>query len=492
MAQKNELKVKKYARRTERLNRCNNRYSCYNNYLTEHSIVLNEKRRQAIAQREAELGRKYAQAELEANDPASMLNRLNQKAVEDKKVELRLKYRAKREKTKRLIAKEQRKDAAYNAQPMLDELARYEQSLNAELERYADERTMSAEAKLTTIDQPSAKVLYEKESRQRAEALDAYKNKINSIYDRKIESFEKKTKKRIERWSDKTRKAQEKLKEVVVDNEHLVDDDVVLSVENLSMHFGGLKAVSELSFKCHKNEIFGLIGPNGAGKTTVFNCITQFYKCTMGNIVFRTKADTLIHLNNFAVHDIVVQGIARTFQNVEVIRECTVMENLMIAATRQFSANLFEQMFHFPILKIEESVIRNKALKVLQFMGLMQYKDMIAFGLPYGVLKKIEIARTLMCDPQLIIMDEPAAGLNDTETAELAKLIRKIRDEYDCAILLVEHDMSLVMDICDNICAISFGRLLAYGTPDDIQSNKLVQEAYLGVAEDEYEKEESA
>ena len=138
-----------------------------------------------------------------------------------------------------------------------------------------------------------------------------------------------------------------------------------------------------------------------------------------------------------------------------------------------------------PILKREERVVRARAMKVLEFMGLTDYKDWYASGLPYGVLKKIEIARTLMCDPQLIILDEPAAGLNDSETAELAQLIRRIQEEYHCTILLVEHDMGLVMDICHTVCAISFGELLAIGTPDEVQANKDVQSAYLGVSEEE-------
>ena len=257
-------------------------------------------------------------------------------------------------------------------------------------------------------------------------------------------------------------------------------DGTVLEVKDLCMYFGGVKAVDGLSFNVKKGEIFGLIGPNGAGKTTVFNCITQFYKPTAGELHFENKSGQVIDLNGEKVHDVILHGIVRTFQNVEVIRELTVLENLLIAGHRQYTATLFDQAFHLPILKKEEKVIRERALKVLDFMGLTGYKDWYAFGLPYGVLKKIEIARTLMCDPQLIILDEPAAGLNDTETAELAKLIRRIKDEYNCTILLVEHDMGLVMDICDTVCAISFGKLLAIGTPDEVQANEDVQTAYLG------------
>ena len=264
----------------------------------------------------------------------------------------------------------------------------------------------------------------------------------------------------------------------------LIGDDEVLGVKDLCMFFGGIKAVNKLSFTVKEKEIFGLIGPNGAGKTTVFNCITQFYKPTSGQLAFRNKEGEIVDLTKEVVHNVILQGIVRTFQNLEVIKEVSVLDNLLIAAHRSYTSNLFHHMIHSRILKVEESVIRARAIKVLDFMGLLKYKDYLAWGLPYGILKKIEIARTLMCDPQLIILDEPAAGLNDSETVELAALIRKIRDEYNSTILLVEHDMGLVMDVCDRICAISFGNLLALGTPEEIQSNKAVQEAYLGVSED--------
>ena len=265
-------------------------------------------------------------------------------------------------------------------------------------------------------------------------------------------------------------------------------EGVVLRVQNLCMYFGGVHAVDGLSFDVKKGEIFGLIGPNGAGKTTVFNCITQFYKPTSGTLLFENKAGEVISVTDEKVHDVVLQGIVRTFQNVEVIREVTVLDNLLIAGHRQFTAGIFTQALHLPSLKKQERIIREKALRVLDFMGLTAYKDWYAAGLPYGILKKIEIARTLMCDPQLIILDEPAAGLNDTETAELAELIRRIRDTMDCTILLVEHDMGLVMNICQTICAISFGKLLAIGTPDQIQKDPQVQKAYLGENDEEVQK----
>ena len=257
-------------------------------------------------------------------------------------------------------------------------------------------------------------------------------------------------------------------------------DDVILSIKGLKMYFGGLKAVDDLDFDVKKGEIFGLIGPNGAGKTTVFNCITQFYKPTAGQIHFTARNGKTISLTDYKVHDIVLRGIARTFQNIEVVKEVSVLDNLLIAATRDYSSGLFTQMFHLPLLSKEEKMITARADKVLKYMDLYAYRDRLAWGLPYGVLKRIEIARALMCNPRLIILDEPAAGLNESETADLAQLINKIRTDFDCTILLVEHDMSLVMNVCDHICAISFGRKLAYGTAAEIQARKEVQEAYLG------------
>ena len=182
-------------------------------------------------------------------------------------------------------------------------------------------------------------------------------------------------------------------------------------------------------------------------------------------------------------HDIVLKGIARTFQNLEVVKEVSVLDNLLIAATRQYTSSLVTQMLHLPKLGREERAIRARAEKILKYMDLYDYRARLAWGLPYGVLKRLEIARALMCNPQLIILDEPAAGLNESETADLAELINRIRADFECTILLVEHDMSLVMNVCDHICAISFGRKLAEGTAAQIQASREVQEAYLGTGE---------
>lgn len=265
----------------------------------------------------------------------------------------------------------------------------------------------------------------------------------------------------------------------------MLNENEILKIDHLSIHFGGLKAVDDLSFSIRKNEIYGLIGPNGAGKTTVFNCITQFYKPNHGTIEFRLKDGGSTNLVDHKVHEIIRLGLVRTFQNVELIRELSVLDNVMIGAHIDFKASMLEQALKLPRARKEEKALREEAEDILRKLEIYDRKDMLVWGQPYGILKKVELARTLMCRPSLIILDEPAAGLNDVETLQLAQLIRRIRDKFDCSILLVEHDMRLVMDVCDRICAISFGKFLAEGTAKEIQANPLVQEAYLGSKEEE-------
>lgn len=260
-----------------------------------------------------------------------------------------------------------------------------------------------------------------------------------------------------------------------------LQDNNVLEIKDLSIAFGGLKAVDSLSFNIKEKEIYGLIGPNGAGKTTVFNCITQFYKPDSGEILFKAIDNKVHSLTDKKVHEIIDLGLIRTFQNVELIGELTVMENVLIGAHIDFDASVLSQALKLPKARREEKKKQEEALKVLEFLLIAEHKDRLVSGLPYGILKRVELARTLMLKPNLIILDEPAAGLNETETIELSNLIKSIRDKYNCAILLVEHDMRLVMDVSDRICAINFGKLLAIGTPTEIQENKAVQTAYLGV-----------
>lgn len=262
-------------------------------------------------------------------------------------------------------------------------------------------------------------------------------------------------------------------------------DGLVLKVEGLSIAFGGLKAVDDLSFEIKEKEIFGLIGPNGAGKTTAFNCITQFYKPNSGAIYFKARDGKVHNLLDHKVHEIIKLGLVRTFQNVELIRELSIIDNVLIGAHVDFKAHIIEQALRFPRSRREEKALTTEAMRILEILGIQDRANMAVGGQPYGVLKKVEFARTLMSKPKLIILDEPAAGLNDIETIELAKLIRRLRDELSCSILLVEHDMRLVMDVCDQICAISFGKFLAVGTPKQIKENKDVQIAYLGIEVDE-------
>lgn len=269
-----------------------------------------------------------------------------------------------------------------------------------------------------------------------------------------------------------------------MEQKYQLADGELLKISNLSIQFGGLKAVDNLSFTIQENEIFGLIGPNGAGKTTVFNCITQFYKPNQGEILFRSNKGDVVNLIDLKVHNVIRQGLVRTFQNVELIRELSIIDNVMIGAHIDFKTDLFATALRLPKAVKEERELRKQALEVLEFLGIAHLKDQYAGGQPYGIMKTVELARTLMCKPKLIILDEPAAGLNDTETLELAQTIRTIKDKFNCSILLVEHDMRLVMDICDHITAISFGKHLATGTPKEIQANKDVQEAYLGTEEE--------
>lgn len=264
-------------------------------------------------------------------------------------------------------------------------------------------------------------------------------------------------------------------------------EDEVLHIDHLSINFGGLKAVDDLSFAIKEKEIFGLIGPNGAGKTTVFNCITQFYKPSNGVVLFRNNKGEVENLVGQKVHNIIRKGLVRTFQNVELINELSVIDNVLIGAHIDFKASGFEQALKLPRARKEEKMMRERAMEVLEFMGIGDIADALVGGQPYGIRKKVEMSRTLLCNPKLIILDEPAAGLNDIETQQLSENIYHVREKYNCTILLVEHDMRLVMSICDRLCAISFGKFLASGTPSEIQSNDLVQEAYLGEKESKEE-----
>lgn len=253
-----------------------------------------------------------------------------------------------------------------------------------------------------------------------------------------------------------------------------------LQVSDLSIAFGGIKAIDHLSFTVNQGEIYGLIGPNGAGKTTVFNCITQFYKADDGDIQFSNRHGETVDLNSKVTHQVIHEGLVRSFQNIELIKDMSLIDNLLVGAHIEYKTGFLATGFRTKKAKREEEFQREKAVKILRFLKIADKANENIGGQPYGVLKKVELGRTLMSDPKLILLDEPAAGLNDLETEDMSNLLKEIRDEYGCTILLVEHDMRLVMDVCDRICAISFGKKLGEGTCLEIQQNKDVQEAYLG------------
>jgi branched-chain amino acid transport system ATP-binding protein len=316
-----------------------------------------------------------------------------------------------------------------------------------------------------------------------AKELEGYKKHVADL---KIKASEK-SKSKVISLESKLEKQKKKLNDQLSLNpeeqekmDSIISSDSILKIDNLTMQFGGLKAVDQLTFEVKKGEIFGLIGPNGAGKTTVFNCITQFYKSTQGKVLYRDPNGRVLNLNSYKVHDVIQTGIVRTFQNVELIWELSILDNMLVGAHSLYRSRFVHHSFQTFSYKREESILRARAEKILTDLNLIAYKHFYPIGLPYGVLKRIELARTLMTNPSLIILDEPAAGLNDAETEELAHTIKKIQSDYHCTIFLVEHDMGLVMSICDTICAISFGRKLAIGTASEIQKSPVVQEAYLG------------
>lgn len=251
----------------------------------------------------------------------------------------------------------------------------------------------------------------------------------------------------------------------------------ILQVDALSMRFGGLLAVDQVAFSLQKGEIFAIIGPNGAGKTTVFNCISGFYKPSTGRIALEGQ-----NIAGLGSHTVATHGLVRTFQNVRLFKTMTALENLLVAQHQHHKASVLAGLFNTASYRKQEQESIERAMHWLRYMGIAEFANRQAGNLAYGHQRRLEIARCMITEPKLLMLDEPAAGLNPQEKKDLQQLIGRLRDEYGVTILLIEHDMGLVMGVSERILVMEYGRPIAVGLPEEIQNNEQVIKAYLGEA----------
>ncbi len=253
----------------------------------------------------------------------------------------------------------------------------------------------------------------------------------------------------------------------------------VLDVRNLGIDFGGLTAVDSFNITIGPTEISGLIGPNGAGKTTIFNLLTGVYQPTRGSVLING-----IDIKGMPTHKVNRLGIARTFQNIRLFTDMTALDNVKVGLHNSMKCPFVSSVLHLPGYYKAEKQANQRAMELLEFMDMADVADKKAGSLPYGVQRRLEIVRALATDPSIILLDEPAAGMNPSETTELMHQIRRIRDTFHIAIFLIEHDMNLVMNVCEAIAVVNYGRIIAKGTPEEVRSNPAVIEAYLGREEE--------
>jgi branched-chain amino acid transport system ATP-binding protein len=251
----------------------------------------------------------------------------------------------------------------------------------------------------------------------------------------------------------------------------------LLTIHGLSIQFGGVVALDEVSFNHEQGQILGLIGPNGSGKTTVFNCITRVYEPTAGSILLDG-----VDLLRLPAHEVIAAGVARTFQNLELFGSMSVLENVLVGQHTRMRSNLIACALALPSVGREERRARLRAEEVLDLLGLAEVRDTLVGSLPFGLKKRVELARALVSQPRLLLLDEPANGLSYEEAAGLAKTVGMLRDELKLTVVLVEHNMQLVMDVSDRVCVLHFGTKIAEGTPDEVNKDPAVLDAYLGAA----------